>query len=192
MGIKDLYDNYQEVDYNAQYDLLPAPVPMPAQPKEDRLSLDPQDTIPMWMTTPPVTDVVSLTLRYQPHKTSNANTRDTLYYGICDTGGQTHVMWGFPSYVEFRSHLAVQDKELARDTWEDIKCEVAGTHSEIIFWLPKDHQGHTLNGCWAITVSDHSRMAVVLANGAIDCYGPLKSSKQNKIKISNTQPQHRT
>ena len=192
MVMKDTYDNYQEVDYNAQYDLLPSPVPMPAQPLEDRLSLDPQDTIPMWMTKPPVKDIQSLTLRYQPHKTSNDNTRDTLYYGSCDTGGQTHVMWGFPSYLEFRSHLAVQDKQLARDTWEEIKCEVAGTASKIIFWLPKDHNGQTLTGCWAITVSDHSRMAVVLANGAVDSYGPMKLSKQNKIKISNIQAQHRT
>ena len=184
MAVKEFYDNYSEVDYNAQYELLPAPVPLPPQPREDRLALDPQDIVPLWMTKPPVKGITTLTLRHQPHKTSNANARDTLYYGSCDTGGQTHVMWGFPSYLEFRSHLAVQDKELARDTWEDIKCEIAGTGSKIIFWLPKDHLRQTLTGCWAITVSDHRRIAVVLANGAVDSYGPMKLSKQNKIKIA--------
>jgi hypothetical protein len=186
MAVNELYHNYQEVDYNAQYDLLPAPRVLPPQPQENRLDIDPTDDLPMWHSHKPVMDIQSLSFRYQPHSTSNANQRDTLYYGSIKSRGRSLILWGFPSYQEFRDHLSVSNKLLARDVWEQLKCDYAGTGTKFIFWVAKSDIPETVPGCWAISViSDTGKDVIVYANGSINHYGPLRHpSQQNTVKIA--------
>lgn len=190
MVIKDCYTDYQPQDYNKLYDPFPSQPPLSQHVIDHkRLELDPDDSLPIWMSSPPVKNLVSLTLRYQAHQTSNANTRDTLRYGTCETLAQDFMMWGFETYQEFKDHLAVQDKAQVRDVWEEIKFELRNDNCRYLFWVPKDHQHTTRPGCWAITIDhDDYRSAIVWADQQIRGYPRLKLSKQNRI-IVNQEPE---
>lgn len=186
MAVNELYHNYQEVDYNAQYELLPRkPDQVPPAVDHARLDVDPKDDLALWHNHKPVMDVESLSFKYQQHSTSNVNQRDTLYYGSIKSRSRSLILWGFPSYQEFRDHLSVANKTLARDVWEQLKCEYAGTGTKFIFWVAKSDIPETVPGCWAITITtDTSQDAIVYANGTINHYGPLRyPAQQNTVKI---------
>lgn len=187
MAIKDNYNNYQEVDYNAAYDLLaPKNTLNPHVIDHNRFDLDPDDTLPAWHNRPDLKHVVSLTFRYQAHQTSNGqnNVRDTLRYGTCETLSNTLMLWGFETFQEFRDHLAVRDKHWAHQVWEEVACELRQEHIGYLFWVPKGEQHTTEPGCWAITADRlHNRMAVVQANGDLGLYQNLRLTQQNRIRL---------
>lgn len=186
MAVKQLYHNYQETHYNAQYELLPRrPGPVLPAVDHDRLGLDPADNQPLWHIHPPVVAAESLSFRYQPHSTSNVNQRNTLYYGSVKSRSRNLILWGFPSYQEFRHHLSVVNKTLAGDVWEQLKCEYAGTGTKFIFWVTKSDIPETVPGCWAITIATDTTLdAIVYANGSVNHHGPLRyPAQQNTVKI---------
>jgi hypothetical protein len=185
MAIKELYSDYQSVDYNAQYDLVGhQQVIAPHLIDHKRLELDPDDSLPMWQMRNDLKHVASLTFRYQAHTTSNDNARDTLRYGICETLSGNHQMWGFETYQEFRDHLAVRDKINARDVWDETTYELRNSNCKFLFWVPKSDQHVTLPGCWAMTITqDAKRSALVWVNNDIRLFDNLKLSKQNKVII---------
>lgn len=189
MAIKDTYFNYQEQDYNAPYDPFPRPTPLPADLIDHkRLELDPDDSLPAWHLRPDLRHIVSITFRYQAHTTSNANSRDTLRYGTCETLSNNLMMWGFETYQEFRDHLAVRDKAWARQVWDEVSCELRQQSIKYLFWVPKGEQHTTEPGCWAITM-DHAtkRSALVWAHNQIKAYDRLKLSRQNRVIIEKEQ-----
>lgn len=185
MAVKDCYTNYQTPDYNAKYDMLESKYQIPEFVVDnDRFGehlIDPVDPLEF---VPDIAQAKSLTFRYQAHKTSNANQRDTLRYGLLDCE-QQYQMWGFETYQEFRDHLARRDKSRVTEAWEELKCEIAGTHARCLFWLPKNDQGITRPSCWAITVDQPStRFALVWANQTYHMFTKMKLSKQNVIRIA--------
>jgi hypothetical protein len=186
MAVKDCYTDYQTADYNNKYDLLKDRVEIAHTLIDtDRFGdnlVDPVDPLEF---VPDVSEVKTMTFRYKTYKTSNANQRDTLRYGLLDSA-QQYQMWGFETYQEFRDHLARRDKARVTEAWEELKCEIAGTHARCLFWLPKNDQGLTRPGCWAITVDQSkSRFALVWANQDYYMFNPIKLSKQNLIRIVN-------
>ena len=185
MAVKDIYTDYQAQDYNAPYDPFIKPERMPEHLIDhNRLELNPDDTLPAWQSRPDLKHVVSMTFRYQPHMTSNANTRDTLRYGTCETLSNNLVMWGFETYQEFRDHLAVRDKAQVRSVWEEISCELRNHAVKYLFWIPKGEQHTTEPGCWAITIDHDTQRSVITWSGdQLRCYSGLKLSKQNRIQI---------
>jgi hypothetical protein len=185
MAIKEHYNNYQPRDYNQPYDLLTPSTVIPEYLVDhNRLELNPDDTLPAWQARPDLKRVVSLTFRYQPHNTSNANARDTLRYGTVETLFTQHQLWGFETYQEFRDHLAVRDKPLARDTWDQVGYELRTISCKFLFWVPKGTEHHTEPGCWAITIDQtQKRSALVFNDGDIRCYSRLKLGKQNRVVI---------
>jgi hypothetical protein len=185
MAIKEHYNNYQPRDYNQQYDLLTPSTVIPEYLVDhNRLELNPDDTLPAWQLRPDLKRVASLTFRYQPHNTSNANARDTLRYGTVETLFAQHQLWGFETYQEFRDHLAVRDKPLARDTWDQVGYELRTISCRFLFWVPKGTEHHTEPGCWAITIDQtQKRSALVFSDGDIRCYSRLKLGKQNRVVI---------
>ena len=107
MAIKEHYNNYQPRDYNQPYDLLTPSTVIPEYLVDhNRLELNPDDTLPAWQARPDLKRVVSLTFRYQPHNTSNANARDTLRYGTVETlFAQQAVLQARIEWVEARSQV---------------------------------------------------------------------------------------
>jgi len=187
MAVKDCYSDYQAVDYNKLYDPIPTK-PMISETVTDhnRLEFDPVDDYPIWMDAPPIKNVVSLTLRYREHQTSNAisNARDTLRYGTCETLGQSFIMWGFETYQEFRDHLSIHDKAQVQAVWEEIKYDLRQGSYRYLFWIPKTEQHQTRPGCWAITIDQpQCRSAIVWADDQLRTYHKLKLSKQNNIRM---------
>ena len=186
MAVKDCYTNYHTQDYNSQYDMLESkPVFASSIIDTDRFGEHLQDPRDLLEFVPDIAQAKSLTFRYQAHQTSNANQRDTLRYGTLDCE-QQYQLWGFETYQEFRDHLARRDKLRVSEAWEELKCEIAGTHARCLFWLPKNDQAQTRPGCWAITVDQsNSRFALVWANQDYYLFNPMKLSKQNVVRIKS-------
>jgi hypothetical protein len=173
------------VDYNAQYDPFPKKAQIPAHVIDhNRLVLDPDDSLSAWQSRPDLKHIVSMTFRYQAHRTSNANARDQLRYGTCETLFARMPMWGFETYQEFRDHLAVRDKTTARDTWEEIGYELRNNSCKFLFWIPKTPEHQTEPGCWAITIEQsESRSAVVWSDNQIRAWSGLRLTKQNQVVV---------
>lgn len=182
MAVKDHYNDYKPRDYNNEYSMLePDPELMKSVIDNDRFGLNTPDPVSRYY--PPLTGVREAVFRYQAHKTSNNNARDTLYYGHVQ-GDIDLVLWGFETYQEFRDHLTVTDKHRAQEAWEELKCQIAGTHAECRFWLPKNDLAATRPGFWAITVDQaNTRFALCWANDEYHLLTNLRRTKQNKIKL---------
>jgi len=186
MAVKDCYTNYQTPDYNSKYDMLaPKTVISETVIDHDRFGDNTPDYVDPLEFVPSIAKAKSLTFRYQAHKTSNNNQRDTLRYGLLDCE-QQYQLWGFETYLEFRSHLARCDKSIAKQAWEELKCDIAGTHAKCLFWLPKNDQALTRPGCWAITIDQNStRYALVRANQDWHLFKNLRQTKQNIVRINS-------
>jgi len=184
MAIRDCYTNYKSVDYNKSYDMIPERETIPEHLIDtDRFGIDQQDPISKMAL--PITNVKTLMFRFKPHEVSNSEDQqnDTLYYGTV-TGDIELPLWGFETYLEFRDHLLIEDKATARLAWEELKCEIAGTHAKCLFWLPKMDMQDTRPGCWAITITYPThRYALVWANGDYHLNNKMKVTKQNLIRI---------
>ena len=185
MAIKDTYTDYQPVNYNQPYDLVPKRCELPAHVIDhNRLSLDPDDTVPAWQSRADLKQVVSMTFRYQAHTTSNTNTRDQLRYGTCETLFARLPMWGFETYQEFRDHLAVRDKKRVQETWEEIGYELRNNSCKFLFWVVKTPEHQSQPGCWAITIEQpESRSAVVWSDNQIRGWSGLRLTKQNQVIV---------
>lgn len=185
MAVKDTYTNYQPVDYTAQYDVIPRRVEIPKHLIDhNRLELAPDDSLPSWQSRPDLKHIVSLTFRYQAHATSNANARDQLRYGTCETLFARMPMWGFETYQEFRDHLAVRDKAKVKNIWEEISCELRNHAVKYLFWVPKSSEHQTEPGCWAITIEQsQSRSVVAWSDNNIRTWSQLRLTKQNQVVV---------
>lgn len=189
MAMKETYTDYQPVDYTAQYDLLAKNNALsPHVIDTKRLELDPDDTLPAWHSRPALENIESITFRYQLHRTSNVNARDTLRYGTCRTRTGNCMLWGFETVQEFRDHLARRDKAWAREVWDQTSCELRMESIKYLFWVPKSEEHVTEPGCWAITMDRNDYRTIwIWADHDLKMYNPLKLSKQNRIVIKKEQ-----
>lgn len=154
------------------------------------------DPVVQWIADP-VDQVDTAEFNWRWQTTSNSNnqsgTRDRLRLGRLFTRTQTHTLWGFESWQEFNSHLHLNDKQQARDYYEEIKYAVANSslHTgdySMCFWLAKD-DNLTRPGWWAISVDSlvtPGREILVWANGRAQFKQNLAMIKQNTIRMEKT------
>jgi hypothetical protein len=184
-----------EPDYNARYTLwdiqaVPEPVTVDlnwqALKQEATSGFNEPEDLATWVTRP-VGSVETVAFDFEPHKTSNTNSRDTLYFGALEASGQSLPVWGFETWQEFRSHLSPQDREHAREVRDQI-VELTYQHTGLIHrhWIAK-RDGQTAAGFWAITAEYYNakeRMIWVYANGE-DILLKRKRSRRNEVRVAH-------
>lgn len=197
MGMtRDGYQDYHEVDYNEPWTWpIARERSEPVTTDHNLIALraeqrEPVEPLAAWLV-PETGPVWQASWDFRPRRTSNSghNSHDLLWYGQVDTGHQTHAMWGFRTWREWRDHLAPQDRARARWVREEMMADLALARSraglETQHWVVKNGS-QTRAGFWAITAGwpDTDRWFWI-SNAGRELVVARRRSQTNRIQLTH-------
>lgn len=120
---------------------------------------------------------------------TSQTTRNKLYLGRLETRTQSHHLWGFESWTEFREHLHSSDRQLAHDIYEQLMTDLALAYHpgqfKRLLWVT--HADEPRAGFWSISIDDlvtNQRFIYTHWNGNTHINEELSILKSNSITFN--------